>query len=169
MIILKGELCDVKFENEYKAWLERHRASRSGERLRRLEQGHRHAEKALLEKILRPALGSLEHLHPEYEAHHFNGRKYFLDIALVHWPLPANEADDFASHVTGMDRGKCSAEKRRDTQLQLAGWRIVRILYDDIVDQPAQWRQLEQSAAAINAKKAANRPSGRSAAVRQTV
>lgn len=89
-----------------------------------------------------PALGSLEHLHPEYEALHFNGRKYYLDIALVHWPLMVNfEADDFSSHLTGMDRGKFCSEKRRDMQLQLAGWRIVRIPYDDIMDQPVQWRQ----------------------------
>lgn len=97
----------MRFEEEYEPWLEKHRRSRSGERLRRLEQGHGHAEKELLEKILWPALGTLEHLHPEYEALHFNGKKYFLDIALARRPLLVNfEADGFSSHVTGMDRGK---------------------------------------------------------------
>ncbi len=65
-----------------------------------------------------------------------------MDVALVRPALLVDfEADGFSSHVTLMDRGKFCAEKRRDAQLQLAGWKIVRIAYDDIEDQPLQWQQ----------------------------
>lgn len=41
----------MKFEREYAVWIEKHLKARSGERLRRLEKGHGHAEIELLEKV----------------------------------------------------------------------------------------------------------------------
>lgn len=55
------------FENAYDAWLQIHSNARSGERLRRLKDGHRHAEKEMLRHIWWPAFRQFNHLHPEYE------------------------------------------------------------------------------------------------------
>jgi len=56
----------VTFADAYQAFLEYHLARRSGERLRRLREGHGHAEKAFLELVWWPAFRTFRGLHPEY-------------------------------------------------------------------------------------------------------
>ena len=57
----------MAFEEQYSEWIARHLASRQGERARRLEEGHGHAESLFVEKVWWPSFWSLDHLHPEYE------------------------------------------------------------------------------------------------------
>ncbi|WP_276354705.1 hypothetical protein [Cohnella caldifontis] len=60
-----------RFEQEHRKWLDSHLARRKGERKRRLEAGHAHAEKEMQRKIWIPVFGNLEYLHPEYEVRDF--------------------------------------------------------------------------------------------------
>lgn len=60
-----------RFEQEHRKWLDSHLKRRSGERKRRLQAGHAHAEIEMLKKAWMPAFGHLQHLHPEYEVRDF--------------------------------------------------------------------------------------------------
>ncbi|MBB6731196.1 hypothetical protein [Cohnella zeiphila] len=58
---------DAAFELAYSQMMENALAMSRGERKRRLLEKHGHAEKMLAARVLWPALGSLEGLHPEFE------------------------------------------------------------------------------------------------------
>lgn len=139
-------MLDIAFRMEHEQWLEQHLRRREGERRRRLATGHGKAERLLLENVLWPAIGSLGELHPEYEAVPLNGKSYYLDIAFVRWPLLVDfEADGFVPHAKNINRDGFAAERRRDVQLQLGGWRIVRLAYDDIETRPLELQQAVRS------------------------
>ncbi|WP_040950819.1 hypothetical protein [Gorillibacterium massiliense] len=135
----------MDFETAYVAFLQHHLSLRSGERLGRLQRGHRHAEKLLLQNVIWPVLGSLEHLHPEYEVKDWNRKSQFLDWAY----LPSFgrfdiECDGYQSHVKDMDRDQFSYSLNRDTYLTATGWTVVHFSYDDVKDRPDICRMLLQ-------------------------
>jgi hypothetical protein len=59
------------FEKSYEVFLQEHYAMRNGERLRRLKEGHGHAELLFLKQVWWKALGEFQYLHPEYEVKDF--------------------------------------------------------------------------------------------------
>ncbi|MDO3412509.1 hypothetical protein QWJ34_22280 [Saccharibacillus sp. CPCC 101409] len=136
----------VEFEAAHALYLRRHLEARSGERRGRLERGHRYAEKLFLEKVWWPLLGSLDHLHPEYEIHDWNRRSQFLDFAF----LPENggkigiECDGFQSHIKDMDRERFSYALNRDSFLTGIGWKMLHFAFDDIERRPEVCRMLLQ-------------------------
>lgn len=125
------------FEKAYTAWLEKHKAAASGERLRRLVKHHGFGEKILLEQALWPVLGTLEHLHPEYEFIGSDGSRYFIDTALIRRPRPtAIESDSFSSHARDIDRAQFSRGLDRQNEMVLADWNILRFSVDKLKDNP---------------------------------
>lgn len=65
--MIKEKKMMMDFGQAYAKWLEDHEKRRSGERRGRLVRGHGHAEQLFLQQVWWPAVGSLDHLHPEYE------------------------------------------------------------------------------------------------------
>ncbi|WP_308861957.1 hypothetical protein [Paenibacillus radicis (ex Xue et al. 2023)] len=59
------------FKKEYGLFIRKQAEGRSGEYLRRLQEGHGHAERSFLEHVWWPAIGNFDYLHPEYEVHDF--------------------------------------------------------------------------------------------------
>lgn len=61
----------MSFESEYEAFIARHKEKRTGKKLRRVQEGHGHAEKLFLETVWWPAIGHFDHLqrqnHPVIE------------------------------------------------------------------------------------------------------
>ncbi|MFA9556705.1 hypothetical protein ACERII_05340 [Evansella sp. AB-rgal1] len=51
------------FEEEYQAFLSIHMAARTGERLRRLKEGHNHAEMLFLKQVWWPLFYHFQNLH----------------------------------------------------------------------------------------------------------
>lgn len=127
------------FHQAHAQWLERHIRSRKGERKGRLERGHGHGEKTFLEKVWWPLFGNLNDLHPEYEVLDWRGRPYFIDLA---W-MPgcgaikfAIEVKGYGPHVQQMDRVGYRRELNRETYLQILGFRLAAIPYDDLEEAP---------------------------------
>ncbi|WP_052486899.1 hypothetical protein [Gordoniibacillus kamchatkensis] len=71
------------FEKTHREWLEHHIRNRSGERRRRLENGHQHAEREMLRHVWWPAFGHFDCLHPEYEVTDFGEGARFIDFAYI--------------------------------------------------------------------------------------
>lgn len=132
-----------RFEAAHRQWRDGHLAGRSGERRRRLEEGHAHAEKEMLKHVWWPAFGSLEHLHPEYEVTDFREGKRYIDLAYVRAPFKiAFEIDGFGPHVRDLSRRQFADQWVRHMHLINDGWIVVRIGYDDVKERPRLWQQL---------------------------
>lgn len=125
------------FEEAHAQFISRHLASRTGERLGRLERGHNHAETLFLQNIWWPLRGNLDNVHPEYEVSDWRGRSYFADFA---W-LPGNvklifEIKGYSTHVRDMDRQKYCNELNRETFLFAMGYQVISFAYDDVEQHP---------------------------------
>jgi hypothetical protein len=134
----------VNFKSNHEKWLEAHLKVRSGERLRRLKEGHAHGEKLFLEQVWWPAVGQFEHLHPEYEVYDFRDGVRYLDFAYLRPPYRVDvEVDSFGSHSRD-DRRKFSDDLMRQNHLVLDGWTVIRFCFDDVKDKPRQCQQIVQ-------------------------
>lgn len=129
----------------YEKWYKDHLKQRSGERRRRLEAGHAHAEKMFACDVWLPAVGHFEHLHPEYEIADYKDGTRFLDFAYIRYPIRlAVEIDGFWKNPSSVSRWKFSDTLMRQNHLILDGWRIIRFSYDDITEKPRMCQQLIQ-------------------------
>lgn len=132
----------MEFERAYQEFLSYHCKHSRGERARRLQQGHGHAEREFLKLVWWPSFKSFRGLHPEYEIVDFDGRRRFIDFAYFRAQAPqarlAIEIDGYGPHVTQLDRWQFTNQLRRQNHLILAGWSLLRFSYDEVVDEP--WR-----------------------------
>lgn len=127
----------VDFEEAHNLFIQKHLANRTGERHRRLQHGHRHAESLFLRNVWWPLRGNFQDLHPEYEVLDWRGRSYFADLA---W-LPGHvkliiEIKGYSTHVRDMDRHKYCNELNRETFLYAMGYNVISFAYDDVEQQP---------------------------------
>lgn len=134
------------FKQAYERFMQDHLSRRSGERLRRLQQGHQYGEKLLLENAWYPAFGHFEKLHPEYEVRNFRGGVRYLDAAYVHEGFRFSvEADGFSPHLREISRDAFADERDRQNDLVIDGWKILRFSVDRLKQQPRECqRQLLQ-------------------------
>lgn len=127
------------FAEEHQRWLEYHKKRRTGERLDRLERGHRHGEQMFVERVWWPIFGNMDHLHPEYEVADWRGRPYFVDLVWKPGQVKfAIEIKGYGPHVQNTDRTRYRQELNRETYLQIAGYRVIAIPYDDLESAPEQ-------------------------------
>jgi hypothetical protein len=125
------------FIDEHKKWLDSHTQRRNGERRSRLERGHGHGERMLLERVWWPIFGNLDNLHPEYEVADWRGRPYFIDIVWILGRFKfAFEVKGYGPHVQNTDRVRYRRELDREIFLQILGFRVISIPYDDLEDDP---------------------------------
>ena len=133
----------MDFQQEYEAFVRWHQTRRSGERLRRLREGHGHAEKLFLEGLWWPVVGHFQYLHPEYEVKDFQDGTRFLDFAYLRSPFRIGiEIDGFGPHARDIDRGRFGDNFMRQNQLVLDGWKIIRFSYDDLTHKKRRCQQL---------------------------
>lgn len=133
----------MEFEAAWVKWIKECSKHRRGESIRRLEEGHGHAEKLFLEVVWWPTFGSLDYLIPEYEVNDFRDGNRFLDFAYIRGPLRlAIEIDGFGPHWQNINRRKFSDNLLRQNHLQIDGWRILRFSYDDLKERPRMCQQL---------------------------
>jgi ribosomal protein S25 len=135
----------LSFDKSHKEFIDGHISRRSGERLRRLKDGHSHAEKLFLEYVWWPAFGHFDNLHPEYEIYDFRDGSRYLDFALLttHIRL-ALEIDGYGPHLNHISRKQFSDQWVRQNHLIIDGWKILRFSYDDVKDRPRMCEQLLQ-------------------------
>jgi hypothetical protein len=121
------------FTEEYNKWLDYHIRSRSGERKSRLERGHGHGEKVFLERAWWKIFGNFDDLHPEYEVLDWRGKPYFIDLVWKPGRYKfALEVKGYGPHVQDADRIRYRRELDREIYLQILGFRVVSIPYDDL-------------------------------------
>lgn len=133
------------FLETYAQWLNDHLSCRQGERERRLREGHGHAEKAFVEKVWWPAFGQFRQLHPEYEVTDFKDGYRYLDFAYLRSGLRlAIEIDGYGPHLRNISRDRFSDQCRRQNDLILDGWKVLRFTYDDVNDNPRYCQQTLQ-------------------------
>ncbi|WP_238654817.1 hypothetical protein [Paenibacillus piscarius] len=125
------------FVEERDKWLEHHKKRRTGERLDRLERGHRHGEQMFVERVWWPIFGNMDDLYPEYEVADWRGRPYFVDFVWNPGAVKvAIEVKGYGPHVQNTDRTRYRQELNRETYLQIAGYRVIAIPYDDLESAP---------------------------------
>ncbi|MEK5439673.1 MULTISPECIES: hypothetical protein [Paenibacillus] len=125
------------FTEEHRKWVEDHISRRTGERRGRLERGHGHGERMFLEKVWWPMMGHFNDLHPEYEVLDWRSKPYFVDFVWKPGQVKfAFEVKGYGPHVQNTDRTRYRQELNRETYLQIAGYRVVAIPYDDLDASP---------------------------------
>ncbi|MEF2968124.1 DNA-binding response regulator [Paenibacillus sp. M1] len=130
------------YAEAYASLMSRHLAARQGEGLRRLQEGHGHAERLFAETVWWPAFGHFEHLHPEYEISDFKDGFRYLDYAYTPKDLRlAIEIDGFGPHWRNIGRTQFSDHCRRQNDLIIDGWKVLRFTYDDVKDTPRYCQQ----------------------------
>ncbi|MNW56583.1 hypothetical protein D3C74_343100 [compost metagenome] len=102
-----------------------------------MQDGHGHAEKLFLENVWWPALGHFENLHPEYEVTDFKDGFRYLDFAYIRQGIQlAIEIDGYGPHMRNISRVQFSDQCRRQNDLIIDGWKILRYTYDDVKEIP---------------------------------
>jgi hypothetical protein len=138
----KGGKLLMEFEKEHEAFLDAHSSQRSGERLRRLLEGHGYLEKLFLQNVWWPAIGHFRYLHPEYEVKDFVDGTRFLDFAYLRPPYRIQfEADGYGPHTKQPDRWQYADQLMRQNHLILDGWLVFRFSSDDLLHKQRRCQQ----------------------------
>jgi len=133
------------FEEEYQAFMKAHLQVRTGERLRRLQEGHSHAERMFLRQVWWPLFYQFSYLHPEYEVNDFKDGKRYLDFAYIRPAIRiCFEIDGYGPHLKNISRWQFSDSLDRQNQLVIDGWTVIRFSYDQIKEQPRRCQQIVQ-------------------------
>ncbi|MEH7157923.1 DNA-binding response regulator [Neobacillus drentensis] len=119
--------------------------ARSGERLRRLQEGHNQAEKLFLKQVWWPSFYHFRYLHPEYEVDDFKDGKRYLDFAYIRPAIRiCFEVDGYGPHLKNISRWQFSDSLERQNQLVIDGWTVIRFSYDQINENPRRCQQIVQ-------------------------
>lgn len=140
-----GLRIDSLFQSAYEQFIAYHSSFQKEASLRRLQDGHGHAEKLFLKLVWWPAFGSFTDLYPEYEVKDFRDGYRFLDFAFLKHTLKlAIEIDGFTTHASQISRSQFSDQLLRQNHLILDGWKILRFSYDDVNEHPRRCQQILQ-------------------------
>ena len=135
----------MRFEEEYQAFMNTHLQERTGERLRRLQEGHNHAEMLFLKQVWWPSFYHFRYLHPEYEVDDFRDGNRYLDFAYIRPAIRiCFEVDGYGPHLKNISRWQFSDSLERQNQLVIDGWTVIRFSYDQIKEKPRRSQQIVQ-------------------------
>ncbi|WP_404427575.1 DNA-binding response regulator [Ureibacillus chungkukjangi] len=133
------------FDEEYQGFINAHLQARSGERLRRLQEGHNQAEMLFLKQVWWPIFFNSKYLHPEYEVDDFKDGKRYLDYAYIRPGIRiCFEVDGYGPHLKSISRWQFSDNLERQNQLVIDGWTVIRFSYDQVKEQPRRCQQIVQ-------------------------
>ncbi|THF77329.1 DNA-binding response regulator [Cohnella fermenti] len=133
---------DPAFESEYAEMMARAVKESRGERKRRLLEEHGIAEK-ILAYVWWQAVGSLKHLHPEYEIMDLRGTTRYADYAYLPSPVFGLllEADGFGPHWREISRWKFDDNEERQNLLLIDEWKLLRFSFDGLKDKTVRCKQ----------------------------
>ncbi|SOC39334.1 helix-turn-helix domain-containing protein [Ureibacillus acetophenoni] len=133
------------FEEVYQTFMNDHLQARTGERLRRLQEGHNHAEMLFLKQVWWPLFNHFRFLHPEYEVNDYKDGKRYLDFAYIRPAIRiCFEIDGYGPHLRNISRWQFSDSLERQNQLVIDGWTVIRFSYDQVKEQPRRCQQIVQ-------------------------
>lgn len=135
----------MAFKERYAEFYEAARTGRSGEDLRRLLEGHGHAEQLFLENVWWPAVGSFEYLTPEYEVRDFKDGVRYLDFAYIRPPYRiCMKIDGYGPHWRDISRWQYADHLQRQNDLVSDNWKVYRFSYDDLKEKPRRCQLILQ-------------------------
>jgi hypothetical protein len=135
----------MRFEEEYQNFMNTHLLAKSGEQLRRLQEGHNHAEMLFLKQVWWPIFYHFKYLHPEYEVDDYKDGKRYLDFAYIRPAIRlCFEVDGYGPHLKNISRWQFSDNLERQNQLVIDGWTVIRFSYDQVKEQPRRCQQIVQ-------------------------
>ncbi|RUS46515.1 HTH domain-containing protein [Cohnella sp. AR92] len=133
---------DAAFQREYAQMMADAIKRSRGERKRRLQEEHSHAEK-LLAYIWWQAVGNLKNLHPEFEIVDLRGTPRYPDYAFL--PSPGFrlvlEVDGFGPHWRDISRWRFDDNDERQNLLLIDEWKLLRFSYDGLNEKTARCKQ----------------------------
>ncbi|WP_404348618.1 DNA-binding response regulator [Sutcliffiella horikoshii] len=133
------------FQEEYQAFLNAHLQARSGERLRRLQEGHNQAEMLFLKQVWWPLFYQFKYLHPEYEINDYKDGKRYLDFAYIRPGIRISlEIDGYGPHLKNISRWQFSDNLERQNQLVIDRWTVIRFSFDQVKQNPRRCQQVVQ-------------------------
>ncbi|WP_236035194.1 DNA-binding response regulator [Alkalihalobacterium elongatum] len=122
-----------------------HSQARTGERLRRLQEGHKHAEMLFLKEVWWPLFHHFRYLYPEYEVNDFKDGTRYLDFAYIRPVIRiCFEIDGYGPHLKNISRWQFSDSLERQNQLVIDGWTVIRFSYDQVNEKPRRCQQIVQ-------------------------
>ncbi|MBD2845800.1 transcriptional regulator [Paenibacillus sp. IB182496] len=135
------------FEEVYEEWLRRQIAAEDGGRRREmLRSGLGHGTVEFLRTIWFPAIGSLDHLYPEYECRDYNNGYRYLDLAYLPGDVKACiEIHGYRSHARDVEAGRFKDLCMKQALLVLDNWYFLPIAYLSIREDPELCKQLALS------------------------
>lgn len=132
------------FEEVYDDWLGKQIDEEKSPRRRELlQRGLGHGTVDFLRSIWFPAIGSLDHLYPEYEVRDFNNGYRYLDLAFM--PGGAKgciEIHGYRSHARDVEVSRFKDLCMKQALLVLDDWYFLPIAYLSIRDDPGMCKQL---------------------------
>lgn len=132
----------MNFEQAYEEWWGKECRGAVGGRLRKLEEGHGHAERTFLESVWYPAFGHFESLLPEYEVRDFKDGCRYVDFAYIRGAFHAAiEIDGFGPHWRDITKEQFADQWIRQNDLVIDGWKVLRFAYDDVCRRPRRCQQ----------------------------
>lgn len=135
----------MEFEKEYQIFMNAHLQARTGERLRRLQEGHNQAEMLFLKQVWWPLFYHFRNLHPEYEVDDFKDGKRYLDFAYIRPAIRiCFEVDGYGPHLKNISRWQFADNLERQNQLVIDGWTVIRFSYDQVKEKPRRCQQIVQ-------------------------
>ena len=138
------------FEEEYQSFMDSHLQARTGERLRRLQEGHNHVEMLFLKQVWWPSFNHFQYLHPEYEVNDFKDGNRYLDFAYIRPAIKiCFEIDGYGPHLRNITRWQFSDSLERQNQLVIDGWTVIRFSYDQVKEKPRRCQQIVQQVMAV--------------------
>lgn len=133
----------MRFDEAYQTFIDSHLNLRTGERRRKLEEGHGYAEKLFLQQVWWPLFLNFQYIHPEYEVKDFSGASRYLDFAYIRPSVRlCFEIDGYGPHLKNISRWQFSDNLDRQNQLIVDGWKIIRFSYDIVKDNPRRCQQI---------------------------
>lgn len=133
-----------RFESHFDNWLEKQIVEERNPRRRDLlKKGLGHGTVEFLRTIWYPAVGNLDHLHPEYEVRDMNNGYRYLDLAY----LPGHakgcvEIHGYRSHARDVEAGRFKDLCMKQALLALDDWLFLPIAYLSIKEDPEMCKKL---------------------------
>jgi very-short-patch-repair endonuclease len=127
----------MEFQEACELYIWEQKRIRNGKGMHRLREGLGISERRFLEHIWWTAFGHFRHLTLEFEVRDFKEGTRYLDFAYIRGHFKACfEIDGYEPHGRNVSRGQFTDNLRRQNDLIIDGWKIIRFSYDDIAHNP---------------------------------
>ncbi|TLS53030.1 DNA-binding response regulator [Paenibacillus antri] len=121
------------FDSAHEAWFDAALRGLTRKARESLERGHGHGERRFLRDVWWPAVGSFEHLHPQYEVRDFEGNAIRIDFAYLRPPFRI---------CIEVEENPCrSASEPRAERLAADYWIVLRFPLADVLQDPLRCRR----------------------------